>query len=212
MHFPEEKRSISSLCSLRKFNLTTAACQSPRLTNISNLCSLSKTNLTIAACQSPRLTNQKLQKSGHQVDSSCISSTRTPSQYHHRTQANMSNLEDMLNYLRPDSLPTTYDFSAHHSVALHSDSSSLFTKLFLVGLTAMIIFTVAASWDLGQQVAQRLQSGDLFAALEDIQMDMESQVSSVPRPGIEGRILPITDLPALDENDNFMLPPPAYEP
>ena len=82
--------------------------------------------------------------------------------------------------------------------------------LFLVGLTTMIIFPVAASWDLGLHVTQRLQSGDLFAALEDIQMDMESQVSSVPRPGIEGRLLPRTDPPALDENDNFMLPPPAY--
>ena len=83
--------------------------------------------------------------------------------------------------------------------------------LFLVGLTTMIIFPVAASWDLGLHVTQRLQSGDLFAALEDIHLHLQSEVSSVPRLGIEGRILPITDLPTLDDNDYFMLPPPAYE-
>ena len=60
------------------------------------------------------------------------------------------------------------------------------------------------------QVEQRLRNGDLFVALEDNLMDLGRQVLSVPGPGIEGRILPRTDLPALDENDNFMLPPPAY--
>ena len=74
----------------------------------------------------------------------------------------------------------------------------------------MIVFAIAALWDLGQQVEQRLRNGDLFVAFEDNLMDLESRVLSMPGPGIEGRILPMTDPPALDEHDNFMLPPPAY--
>lgn len=122
----------------------------------------------------------------------------------------MFNLKDILTYLRTHTLPTAYDSFADHSAALHQDYSSPYTKLFLVGITALIIFTVSAFWDLGVQVEQRLRNGDLFAALENNLMDLENGVLSVPGPGIEGRILPRTDLPSLDEHDNFMLPPPLY--
>ena len=196
MHFPEEKRSVSNLCISNLLHLQSLLSQEIQPDH---------SCLSIIKTHKP----EKLQKSGHQVDSSCISTTRTTSQHHHRTQANMFNLEDTLNYLRPDPLPTTHDFFADYSVALHSDGLSLCTKLFLIGLTTMIIFTVAASWGLGEQAARRLGNGDLFAALEDIQMNLESQVSWVPRPGIEGRILPRMDPPPLDEIDSFMLPPPA---
>ena len=175
-----------------------------------NLCTLRKINLTTAACQSPKLTNQALQKSGDQVDSSYISITRATSQDHHGTQANMFNLKDILTYLRAHSLPIPYDFFADHSAALHQDRSSPYTKLFLVGTIAMIIFTVAAFGDLGVQIEQRLRNGDLFAALENNLMDLENGFLSVPGRRIEGRILPRTDPPTLDENDNFMLPPPFH--
>ena len=122
----------------------------------------------------------------------------------------MFNLEDILTYLRAGHLPTTYDFSADHSATPHQDRRSPYTKLFLVGITHMIILTIAAFWDLGEQVEQRLRNGDLFAAFDDALTDLESRFLSVQAPGIEGRILPRTELPSLDENDNFMLPPPAY--
>ena len=123
----------------------------------------------------------------------------------------MFNLEDILNYLRARPLPTIYDFSADHSATLHRDRWSLFIMLFLVGITTMMIFSIAALWELGEQLEQRLRNGDLFAAFENDLMDLGSGVLSVPRPGIEGRMLPGTHPPALDENDNFMLPPPAYQ-
>ena len=75
----------------------------------------------------------------------------------------------------------------------------------------MIVFTISALWDFGEQIEQRLRNGDLFAAFENDLRDLRSRVLSVPRPGIEGRILPRTNPPALDENDDFMLPPPAYQ-
>ena len=120
----------------------------------------------------------------------------------------MFNLEDILTYLRARPLPTIYNFSADHSATLHQDRWSLYIMLFLVGITAMIIFTIAALWELGEELEQRLRNGDLFAAFEDDLMDLGS---GVLRPSIEGRILPGTHPPALDENDNFMLPPPAYQ-
>ena len=123
----------------------------------------------------------------------------------------MFNLEDILTYLRARPLPTTYDFSADHSATLHQDRWSPYTRLFLVGIATMIIFTVAAFWDFGVEAEERLRNGDLFAALEDNLMDLPSRILSVTGPSIEGRILPTTDLPALDANDNFMLPPPAVQ-
>ena len=175
------------------------------------LCSLREFTLIIAACPSTRLTSQTLLESVNQVDSSCISTTRTTSQNHHRIQANMFNLKDILTCLRTRTLPTAHDSFADHSAALHQDYSSPYTKLFLVSITILIIFTVAAFWDLGVQIEQELRNRDLFAALENNLMDLENGVLSVPGPGIEDRILPRTDLPSLDEHDNFMLPPPLYE-
>ena len=173
------------------------------------LCSLRKFTFIIAACPSPRLTSQTLLKSVNQVDSSCISTTRTTSQNHHRIQANMFNIKDILTYLQIRILLTT-DYFADHSAALHQHYSSPYTKLFVVSITALIIFAVAAFWDLGVELEQELRDGDLFAALENDLMDLENGVLSVPGPDIEGRVLPRADLPSLDEHDNFMLPPPLY--
>ena len=114
----------------------------------------------------------------------------------------MFNLKDILTYLQTRTLPTAYGSLADQSTALHHDRSFPYTKLLLVGITAAIIFTVAASWDL---------IVELSVALENGLIDLENGVLSVPGRGIERRILPRTDPPTLDENDNFMLPPPFYE-
>lgn len=119
----------------------------------------------------------------------------------------MFKVKDILTYLRVRILPTTYDFSADDSDALHQNNSFSYIKLCLIGITSMIIFTVAAiSWDQREEIEQGLRDGELFARLEQ---NLLSRVYSAPGPGIEGRILPTSDLPSLDENDNFMLPPPA---
>lgn len=107
----------------------------------------------------------------------------------------MSNLTHILIYLRAFAPSTTYIFPRDRPAAVPKDPAFKYMILFLVSVTAMVIFTVSQFLEL-QERHQRQQNR--LTAFELDVMDME------------GRILPEPDLPELYD-DGFMLPPPAYE-
>lgn len=103
----------------------------------------------------------------------------------------MSHLTYILNYLQ-GSTSTTYDISREDSDVVPKDSLTGYILLFLIFITAMVFFHIYDCRELRRR-DQRL------SALEYDMMD------------ISGRLFPKTERPSLDEDDDFMLPPPAYE-
>lgn len=94
------------------------------------------------------------------------------------------------------STPITSDFSREHSGVVPKDPSTKYQMLCLITVTAMVFFYIRDCLELrnrGQRRENRL------AVLEDGMMD------------IKGSLLPLTGCPLLDEDDDFKLPPPAYE-
>ena len=113
----------------------------------------------------------------------------------YKTQAKMFNLTHILTYLRAP-IPATYGFSRDHLVPVRKESPSKYLMLFLIAVTAMVVFHISEYRELRER--DQTQQ-DRLAALE---MDVM---------GIQGRLLPKTGCPELDEDDDFKLPPPAYE-
>lgn len=113
----------------------------------------------------------------------------------YRTQAKMFNLTHILTYLRVPT-PTTYEVSRDHSVPVRKESPSKYLMLFLIAVTAMVFFHISEYRELKER-DQRQQ--DRLAALE------------IDIIGIQGKLLPKSGCPELDDDDDFKLPPPAYE-
>ena len=107
----------------------------------------------------------------------------------------MFNLTRILTYLQ-ESTPTAYNFAQDQSAAVPKDRSRRHTMLALIFVTIAIVFRITERWELRER-DQRQQ--DRLATLEIDMVD------------IGGGILPKSECPALDEDDDFMLPPPAYE-
>lgn len=107
----------------------------------------------------------------------------------------MFNLTSILTYLQASN-PTTYDFSQEDPGAIIKDSSSKYMILCLISVTAMTFFHIRDRRELRKK-DQRQQ--DRLATLENCMMD------------ITGGLLPMAGCPLLDEDDDFKLPPPAYE-
>lgn len=107
----------------------------------------------------------------------------------------MFDLTGILTYLQA-STPTSYDFSQEDLGAVLKDPSSKYMILCLIAVTAIAFFHIHDRRELRKQ-DQRQQKK--LAALENCVMD------------IAGRLLPELGCPLLDEDDDFKLPPPAYE-
>lgn len=107
----------------------------------------------------------------------------------------MFNLTYILDYL------PMFNLSAHGpspgcSDAVRKDPSSKYIMLCLITITAMVVFHISDYRELRKQ--ERRQD-DRLAAVENGMVD------------IRGRLLPNGGYPLLDKDDDFMLPPPAYE-
>ena len=90
----------------------------------------------------------------------------------------------------------TWDFHREHSDPAPRDPSSRYQMLFLMALTATVIFYILDV----VETRDRIQRQDnRLAVLEDGMIDLT------------GRLLPLTGACSLDEDDDFKLPPPAYE-
>ena len=107
----------------------------------------------------------------------------------------MLNLTHALTYWQPFT-NITWDFPREHSDPAPRDPSSKYHMLFLIALTATIIFYIL---DLVESKGRNQMQGDRLAVLEDGMIEMT------------GRILPLTGPCSLDDDDDFELPPPAYE-
>ena len=118
---------------------------------------------------------------------------QNPQAKHHRT--NVFNLTYVLTYLQA-STPTSYDSSREYSGVVPKDPSSKHTMLCLMAVTALALSHIC-DWRERRKRDQRQQ--DRLAALENGMMDLT------------GRLLPNPGYPLLDEDDDFKLPPPAYE-
>ena len=118
-----------------------------------------------------------------------------PQARHHIIRANMFNLTYLLTYLQASTF-TIYDSSREYSDAVSKDPSSKHMMLCLIAVTAIAVFHICDRRELRER-DQRQQNR--LAALENGMID------------IKGRILPNTGRPLLDEDDDFKLPPPAYE-
>ena len=107
----------------------------------------------------------------------------------------MFNLTHILTYLRVPT-PATYEVSRDPSVPVRKESPSKYLMLFLIAVTAMVFFHISEYRELKER-DQRQQ--DRLAALE------------IDVIGIQGKLLPKSGCPELDDDDDFKLPPPAYE-
>ena len=94
------------------------------------------------------------------------------------------------------STPTTYAVPQEDTGGVSKDSSNKHVMLCLLIVTAIAVFYIPDSWISGTRDRSRQNS---WATLEDDVM------------GVTGRLLPNTGCPLLDEDDDFKLPPPAYE-
>ena len=118
-----------------------------------------------------------------------------PQAKHHRIRADMSHLTYILNYLQA-STSTTYNSSQDDSDTVPKHPSAGYMMLFVILIIVMLFFHIHGYRELWRR-DQRQQNR--LSALEDGMMD------------IRGRLLPKTGCPSLDEDDDFELPPPAYE-
>ena len=91
---------------------------------------------------------------------------------------------------------TTWDFAREHSDPAPRDPSSRYQMLFLIALTATVVFYIL---DLVESKDRNQKQDNRLAVLEDGMMDLT------------GRILPLTGACSLDDDDDFKLPPPAFE-
>lgn len=103
----------------------------------------------------------------------------------------MSNLTQILTYLRASALIIAYIFLRDRLAAVPTDSGSKYMNFCLVSVAVMVIFTVSEFWELRER--HRRQQNRLAAS----ELDMMD---------IEGRTLPEPDLPEFYD-DGFMLPP-----
>ena len=87
----------------------------------------------------------------------------------------------------------TWDFPREHSDPIPRDPSSKYHMLFLIALTATIVFYIL---DLVESKDGNQMQDNRLAVLED---------------GMMGRLLPLTGACSLDDDDDFKLPPPVYE-
>ncbi len=112
--------------------------------------------------------------------------------YPHRTRANMFNISYLLTYLQA----STHDSTREHSHAIPKNPSFRIVMLYLITTTALAIFHIYDYQELRRR-DQKQQSR--LAAPEDSMID------------IIGNVLPDRGSPLLNEDDDFKLPPPAYE-
>ena len=107
----------------------------------------------------------------------------------------MFNLIGILTYLEA-SIPSSCKFSQEDLGAVLKDPSSRYMLLCLIAVIAMAFFHTL---DLRELQKQHQRQQKRLAALEDCMID------------ITGGPLPEFGCPFLDEDDDFKLPPPAYE-
>ncbi|KAM0805275.1 hypothetical protein BDR22DRAFT_884815 [Usnea florida] len=107
----------------------------------------------------------------------------------------MLNLTHVLTYWQRFT-NTTWDFAGEHSDPAPRDPSSKYQMLFLIALTATVVFYIL---DLVESKDRNQKQDNRLAVLEDGMMDLT------------GRILPLTGTCSLDDDDDFKLPPPAFE-
>ena len=90
----------------------------------------------------------------------------------------------------------TWDFPCEHSDPTPRDPSSKYHMLFLIALTATIVFYIL---DLVESKDGNQMQDNRLAVLEDGTIDLT------------GRLLPLTEACSLADDDDFKLPPPACE-
>lgn len=111
----------------------------------------------------------------------------------------MFNLTEMVTYLRA-STNTTYRFHQESSGVARKDPPSRNLKLSLIFITAMVFHYIAQYWELKRQdQRQDKRQRRRLAALENSKMD------------IMGTLMPSRGSPLHSREDDFRLPPPAYE-
>ena len=120
----------------------------------------------------------------------------------------MFNLTRILTYLQ-ESTPTAYNFAQDQSAAVPKNRSSRHTMFALIFVTIANVFCIAlifATTAIVFRIIERRELRERDQGQQDRLATLEIDMMD-----IRGRILPKSECPALDEDDDFMLPPPAYE-
>ena len=112
----------------------------------------------------------------------------------------MFNLTDILTYLRASTF-TPYDISRKSTCAAPKTPSSKYLKLSLIFITWVFIYYISEFWEFRNQDQKGERSP---AVLENSMIDITGNV-------LTDENLPCIGCPLHGEEDDFRLPPPAYE-